>query len=419
MKRLELPLAICRTKSGGAHLYLFTSEPVPAELMRGRLMEWSVVLGYAGVEIFPKQVLLTENENDFGNWINMPYYGGPSSTRICVVEDGSALTASEFLNYCDKLALSLDELTNLKPKLDESLDVLLEEGPPCLMSLSVHGFPQGSRNAALFNFGVYLRKRYGDDWKGHLEEYNQRFMQPALERKETLTIERSIAKKNYNYRCKEQPLCSACSRTICITRKFGVGGDPSDPGVSFGPLVQIQTEPEYGYIWDVDGARVEFTNAREILDQRIFHQRVMDRVRKLPNFVDEKVWRAVIREKLINMEVVVPPEDTTSTGQLWEHLGEFMRQRGTAQAIDELLLGRVFIKDKRASFRVRDFMEYLTRQRVNKPKEREFWNLLKKRDGLPVQDRLKGKMTRYWIVPAPEEQTEDFDIPRAGNELDA
>ena len=381
-------------------------------------MEWSVALGYAGVEVFPKQVLLTENENDLGNWINMPYYGGPSSTRVCVIEDGSALTPLQFLDYADKLALTLVELTNLKPALEESLEALLEEGPPCLLSLSVQGFPQGTRNASLFNFGVYLRKRYAEDWKGHLEIYNQRFMEPPLDRKEVLTIERSIAKKNYNYSCKEQPICAACSRTICITRKFGVGGDPTDPGVSFGPLVQVQTEPEYGYIWDVDGARVEFANAREILDQRIFHQRVMDRVRKLPNFVDEKIWRAVIREKLLTMEVVIPPEDTTTSGQLMEHLGEFLRQRGTAIAIDELLLGHVFIKDKRAAFRVRDFMEYLTRQRVNKPREREFWNLLKKHDGMSVQDRLKGKMTRYWLVPAPEEQTEPFDIPRVKNELD-
>ena len=35
---LKLPLIVCRSKSGGAHLYLFLSEDIDAEVVRGQLM---------------------------------------------------------------------------------------------------------------------------------------------------------------------------------------------------------------------------------------------------------------------------------------------------------------------------------------------------------------------------------------------
>ena len=39
------------------------------------------------------------------------------------------------------------------------------------------GFPDGTRNQGLFNLGIYVRKRYGeDDLAHHLDDMNQKFM---------------------------------------------------------------------------------------------------------------------------------------------------------------------------------------------------------------------------------------------------
>ena len=37
VKRNELPFVVARSKSGGAHVYCFVSEPVPASVMQGKL----------------------------------------------------------------------------------------------------------------------------------------------------------------------------------------------------------------------------------------------------------------------------------------------------------------------------------------------------------------------------------------------
>ena len=73
----DLPLIVCRSKSGGAHVYLFCREALPAEDVRTALTNWAVQLGYPGVEIFPKQSKLRrtgDGDRPLGNWINLPYF---------------------------------------------------------------------------------------------------------------------------------------------------------------------------------------------------------------------------------------------------------------------------------------------------------------------------------------------------------
>jgi hypothetical protein len=52
----KTPLVLCRSKSGGAHLYLFCEPAIPAIDMVAKLNEFAAGLGYGGAEIFPKQI---------------------------------------------------------------------------------------------------------------------------------------------------------------------------------------------------------------------------------------------------------------------------------------------------------------------------------------------------------------------------
>ena len=62
IKKLKLPLTLCRSKSGGAHLYIFLSEPISATEIRDRLAEFASALGYGNCEIFPKQENTTDKK---------------------------------------------------------------------------------------------------------------------------------------------------------------------------------------------------------------------------------------------------------------------------------------------------------------------------------------------------------------------
>ena len=71
---------VCVQESGGKHVFLWAKVPVPASLMRQRLAELAKALGYPTAERFPKSDPVTECG---GNWLNMPWYGGRDSTRVC------------------------------------------------------------------------------------------------------------------------------------------------------------------------------------------------------------------------------------------------------------------------------------------------------------------------------------------------
>lgn len=401
-----LPLVVCRTKSGGAHLYCFATEPLPAGLMRGKLMEWAILLGHSGVEVFPKQITLA-GKNDYGNWINLPYFEAGNTLRYAVV-NGQRLSAEKFLDLADLIAVTPEGLANFQPEAVTEFQEWLENGPPCLQSLAKAGFGEGSRNNGLFNIGVYLRKRYGDDnWEEKVDQYNQKFFHPPLGHKEVAHIVKSLSRKAYEYKCHDQPIVSVCNRQICFTRKFGVGQGEGDPGVVFGPLVKIKTEPPI-WIWDVDGARVELTT-QELKDQGRFHSRVIETINKWPLPVKPKQWADLIRKALERVEQQEVPPDATQEGQMWAHLDAYCTGRAMGREREDLLVQKTWTdpKTNRTYFSATHFKQYLEHNRM-RVDEKTLWMWLRARGAEHKFMNIKGKGINTWSVPAFTMQSEDF-----------
>ena len=76
----ELPLIPCYSKSEGLHLYMFFKDEgadllgIPAADAMKFCHLFAKLFIINAYEVFPKQGHLTEQS--FGNWINIPYYGG-------------------------------------------------------------------------------------------------------------------------------------------------------------------------------------------------------------------------------------------------------------------------------------------------------------------------------------------------------
>jgi hypothetical protein len=180
LAKQKLPLVLCRSKSGGAHIYMFIAEPVSAVMLQRKLRQLAASIGYGQAEIFPKQTKLLLERGDRGSTLNMPYFGGENSTRYAYGKEGQALTPQEFLLYAEEITLKPNELEELEASpLNETIE-WLDQAPPCIQHLVVQGFPKGTRNSGLFNVGVFLRKKFADDWEKRLEEVNMQYMQPPL-----------------------------------------------------------------------------------------------------------------------------------------------------------------------------------------------------------------------------------------------
>jgi len=416
IREVGLPLLVCRTKSGGAHLYCFTKEEVNAEILRGKLMEWAVALGHSGVEVFPKQTRLA-GRNDDGSWINMPYSGGEKTVRYCLYM-GAKLGPQAFLDLIDStLAINLEQLQEIEAPEPERVKTYFNSCPPCIQTLVSRGPIDEQRNQFLFNLVVYLKKVHGDDFKEEMvDEYNQSFIDPPIGHKELAHIIKSNNKKIYNYKCNDEPIRSVCNRQICLTRKYGVGGGEGDPGVVFGQLVKLDSDPPI-WLWDVDGRRLELTTD-ELLTQGRFHKKCTEVVNKWPNTLKTKAWQELVRERLANVEIRQVPPDASISGQMMAHLEAYCTGRVTARVRDELLMKKPWTnpEDKRTYFHGPDFIQYLHQKRMQ-VQARQVWSWLEKVGAEHHNFNIKGKFINCWSIPAFTQQTEEHTTPDINEEM--
>jgi hypothetical protein len=395
-REMNLPLVLCRSKSGGAHMYLFMKTPTPCSVVRKALLDCSIILDFAGCEIFPKQENLASKQ-DVGNWLNMPYFDAARTTRYAVV-DNEALTAEQFLDHAESAAVTHAQLLEIEVPTDNILD----EGPPCLQALARNGIPEGTRNEVLFNMGVYTRVRYKDEegeWEEKLDAFNQQFNHPPLSYKEVASIAKQLSKKEYFYKCTNVPLCNYCNKDLCRTRKYGIGdagGD--DPGIMIDSITEITTEPKI-YIVSVNGVRIQMCT-EDLTSQTRFARHCIGAIRKWPDPVKPRVWSTLINKLLIDCDVIEAPDDASPSGQLSYLLEQFCTTRAQARTKEELLMGKPWSEEGLTYFRSNDFYNFLKQQKFNDYRMNEVFAII--RDRHTVQSRqfkIKGKCVRCWSVP--------------------
>jgi hypothetical protein len=411
IEKLKLPLVVCRSKSGGAHILLFVSEPVGAGDMQDKLREVSAGLGYGGIEIFPKQRQVLADRGDIGSWLNMPYYGGEDSTRYGLSEKGEALNIDDFLTHAISRQLTTaDEL--FKIEIATVVDDL-EGGPPCLKILLKQGFPEGTRNNGLFNVAVYLQKAHPEEWKDRLEEYNRKYFQPPLPAREVMNLISQHEKKDYNYKCNDEPIKSYCNPTKCKTCKFGVGAGHDAP--VFSSLAKLNTQPPLWFM-SVNDKRLELTT--EQLQNQIRFQRVcMETLNVMPPKMKEISWQGLVQQLLENgLEIIEVSEDASVQGQFNELLESFCTDIAQASTREEMLLGKPWTNEGVTHFRIRDLMEYLLRHRFMDMRTNQVASKLKDMGAEHIFFNIKGRGVNAWGIPAYMNEDANIEIPNMRQE---
>ena len=396
IKGMGFPLVTFRSKSGGAHLFLFAKEFIPASLMQSKLKAMADALGYAGSEIFPKQTEILVERGDTGNFLNLPYHGGTRGLRYTFKAGGEAASLESFYSIYDEWSQTREQIENIIVKKSEVIEIF-KDGPPCLNRLAEEGFGEGSRNNALFNLAIYRQKANPDGWQDLLEDDNHKYMNPPLRSAEVQNVIKSIGKRGYDkYRCKEQPICGVCNAAKCRTKKFGVGFE-EEQMPELGTLSKICSDPTQ-YFLDVDGKRVDLTK-EQLHNPNLFSLEVMDKAAVVVPIPKPKDWRELyLKPLLLGMQEIEPLKSLDPKEHLTNLLQEFTVNRPQARTRDEILRKMAWTDDGFSYFRMDDFYAFCKRNNWEMDRTKT-GNLLKSlEDIFEKETRLKIKEQQPHLV---------------------
>ena len=412
----RLPLSLCRSKSGGIHGYVFLMDPVPSALVRRKLEEWAKKLGYPKAEIFPKQNALLSDPSgvrQLGNWINLPYFKASETERYCW-SNGRKLSFDEFLDHAEGLLVTEADLVGATPDHPEA--------PPCIQRILADGCGDGSRNEALYNVTVYLKKAHPDDYRDRAFDINSKVFDPPLPMVEARRTVNSAGRREYKYKCDEEPIKSLCDRPKCLQRKYGVGSEEANPNGTnhsalpvFSDLIKYLTEP---IRWSVkmDGVTVDNLETDDILRYSRMEKIIVERLGRGAPMLKEKDWRAIVNALLESHRVVEVADDASTTGIIRAKLVDFAKKaaismgRGELEEDDRSVLLRglpIVYKSQDhveyIAFRGSDFVDYLKRIRSEELKGVNMFFAIKSMGLTNMNIRVNDQVVKCWCIPMNEE----------------
>jgi hypothetical protein len=339
IKELGLPLDVFVSRSYAAHAFYFIGgEGKPADVVQKRLTQWGLALGCGGdlptAEVFPKQKDLKEGSS-VGNYINLPFFNqfaeniDPNDKAgKYVTKDGRFVGIEEFLVVAEqadpKMAMPLPIRT-----------VAFEQGPPCLETLQQKGIPEGMRNLGLYNVGVYFKKSDPENWEDLLQAYNNKFMVPPfhsekMPKKEMTQLIKSIRKKDYQYKCSEDPIASVCEKALCKTRLYGIKTKEEilrDKCARIEiPIVKLKKYLSEPVTWGLvlDTGKIVNVDGASIMNWQMLRRHLLDALTELPINMKQDEWDVKLTGLLKDVEEEELSEDAGESKMLLLLLHDFI-----------------------------------------------------------------------------------------------
>ena len=399
----QLPLTVCRSKSGGAHIFLFTTIPVEAKLLRDKLTAISAFLGFGSAEVFPKQIEL-KSEDDTGNFLNLPYFNSTNTTRYAFNFKGEAITISQFFLAIKRLTPEeLDKLELKRPPSEFS------DGPPCIESLTQTKLNDG-RDRVLYQYIQYAKRKWPEEWQKHINSFNYKYFDPPLEDRIIQEKIKYNLNRELGFKCNEEPMCDHCDKKLCLTRKYGIRGQSLFPDLS--DLQKINLDEPYYYV-NVDGERVKLKDTSYLQEQRLFQRAVMEYVNKVPPTLRKKDFNEMVRLLFANIEIVEPPEGSSKIEQLLDHLEVYCTDRTAAGATKEdMLRGNVWTHEGTHHFIFREFFNSHLLKRRWSEKYDETQMLLRDKCGCKIKREMIGKHNKTIMTIEKFEKIENVYRPK-------
>ena len=425
IEHYRLPLVATRSKSGGAHLYLFGSEYLPAKLVIRLLNSWRDMLQIPNhVDIFPKQdsLVTSSGEKSLGNWINLCYFDCDDTVRYAIDEKGVRLSFELFVSYAQSKRVTVQQLQEMAHR--EHL-----EAPPCIQKMIHSGVESGSRNDSMYNVVVYLKRARPDTFFDDAMALNKTMFDKPLGPAEAKKVIRSASRRDYLYKCGEEPCKSLCDRKVCVTREFGISTEESkeldaqDNLPQFTDLIEYQSEPPRWGI-HVNGQLIANIPTIILRDPQAMGTLIFEKLKINIPKISQESWRRRILDPLVpNLRVIEVPKEASASGIIMAKFTEFVQKAdlssdGTNTEERKALTRNIPVVQimngvRCIVFRGTAFSEFLKRNKAEVMTGMDLWTSLR-RDCGADHDKIRipgGKTMNVWFAPITEEHEVRVDEP--------
>jgi hypothetical protein len=211
-------------------------------------------------------------------------------------------------------------------------------------------------------------------------------------------------KKDYQFKCKDQPMCSVCNASLCKSRKYGIGNDYNHTVTD---LTKYESDESVWFL-NLDGRRL-CINTDEFFDQAKFRKACMNSLNILPNKMSARDWDVRIQSLLAEVDIIDMPEEVTKIGRFDNHLEAFLADQGEAMTIDEILIDKAWTpQDEEVTyFKLSSLEKYLTKQRFSNFSSTQVCARIRELDGDSTKKKIRGKLYHLWYVP---KNFKDLDV---------
>ena len=225
-----------------------------------------------------------------------------------------------------------------------------------MVTIAKQGIPNGQRNNAMYNFGVYTKKRFPGTWDREIFKYNEAYCKPPLDKKEIDTLIKSIDGKEYNYKCKDEPIASFCNSKKCVMQEFGVGDGV--PETEIKEIQKYDSDPPLYYV-TIGDEQVE-VESQDLHEPDRFSLKCLEQINQAMPPVGKLIWRKAINKLLKETIPIEAPESTKIDVQLKDLLSEYTNKI-PGKDWKDILRGLSFTEDGMSYFKFKDFWKYLLR----------------------------------------------------------
>lgn len=432
-KRVEhyrLPLVVTRSKSGGAHLYLFGSDYLPSKLVIRLLNSWRDMLAFPNhVDIFPKQdsVVTKSGEKSLGNWINLCYFNAENTDRYAVDANGDRMSFELFISYAQSRRVTVEQLQEMAHR--EHL-----EAPPCVQKMIHSGVESGSRNDSMYNVVVYLKRARPDSFFDDAMELNKTMFDKPLPPAEAKKVIRSASRRDYLYKCGEEPCKSLCDRKVCVTREHGISTEESkeldaqDGLPQFTELIEYKSEPPRWGL-HVNGTLIPNIPTIILRDPNAMSTLIFEVMKINIPKITQDLWRRRVLDPLVpTIRVVEVPKEASASGIIQSKFSEFVQKAdltsdGTNTEDRKALTRNIPVVQvmngtRCIVFRGTAFSEFLKRNKAEVMTGMDLWTALR-RDCGADHDKIRvpgGKTLNVWYAPITDDYEVKVDEPKFHSE---